>query len=128
MADLGNQLEGVSEGLERFLDSLDNTSIKLSNNAISLPGPKRFCCKPVPLSAREVVTIREILEFMKSADEIELQISGGSFSKRSTPIVAINGGFSGFFEIIIYKIYKPFHRSDLKISTKPLEDISVFFL
>ena len=33
MADLGNQLEGVSEGLERFLDSLDNTSIKLSNNA-----------------------------------------------------------------------------------------------
>ena len=33
MADLGNQLEGVGDGLDRFLDSLDNASIKLGNNA-----------------------------------------------------------------------------------------------
>ena len=33
MADLGNQLEGVGDGLDRFLDSLDNVSIKLGNNA-----------------------------------------------------------------------------------------------
>ena len=33
MADLGNQLEGVGDGLERFLDSLDNVSVKLGNNA-----------------------------------------------------------------------------------------------
>ena len=33
MADLGNQLEGVGDGLDRFLDSLDNVSVKLGNNA-----------------------------------------------------------------------------------------------
>ena len=32
MADLGNQLEGVTAGLERYLDALDNASIKLSSN------------------------------------------------------------------------------------------------
>ena len=33
MADIASQLEGASGGLERFLESLDNASIKLGNNA-----------------------------------------------------------------------------------------------
>ena len=33
MADLSNQLEGVTAGLERYLEALDNASIKLSSNA-----------------------------------------------------------------------------------------------
>ena len=33
MADLGNQLEGVGDGLDRFLESLDSASIKLGNTA-----------------------------------------------------------------------------------------------
>jgi len=33
MADFGNQLEEATEGLDRFLDSLDNASIKMGSNA-----------------------------------------------------------------------------------------------
>ena len=33
MADIANQLQGASEGLERFLDALDNSSMKLGSNA-----------------------------------------------------------------------------------------------
>ena len=33
MADLGNQLEGVGDGLDRFLEALDNSSIRLGSNA-----------------------------------------------------------------------------------------------
>ena len=33
MADIGNQLEGVGDGLDRFLDALDNASYKLGSNA-----------------------------------------------------------------------------------------------
>ena len=33
MADFGNQLEGATEGLDRFLDALDNASIKMGSNA-----------------------------------------------------------------------------------------------
>ena len=29
MADISNQLQGADEGLERFIESLDNASIKL---------------------------------------------------------------------------------------------------
>ena len=33
MADISNQLQGADEGLERFIESLDNASIKLGSNA-----------------------------------------------------------------------------------------------
>ena len=33
MADIGNQLEGVGEGLDRFLEALDDASYKLGSNA-----------------------------------------------------------------------------------------------
>ena len=33
MADFGNQLEGATEGLDRFLDALDNAAAKLGSNA-----------------------------------------------------------------------------------------------
>ena len=33
MADLGNQLEDVGDGLDRFLEALDNSSIRLGSNA-----------------------------------------------------------------------------------------------
>ena len=33
MADIGNQLEGVGDGLDRFLDALDDASYKLGSNA-----------------------------------------------------------------------------------------------
>ena len=33
MADIGNQLEGATEGLDRFIDSLDEVSIRLGSNA-----------------------------------------------------------------------------------------------
>jgi len=31
--DIGNQLAGVGDGLDRFLDALDNASYKLGSNA-----------------------------------------------------------------------------------------------
>ena len=33
MADIANQLEGAVEGLDRFLEALDNSSMKLGSNA-----------------------------------------------------------------------------------------------
>ena len=33
MADISNQLQGADEGLERFIEALDNASIKLGSNA-----------------------------------------------------------------------------------------------
>ena len=33
MADIGNQLEGVGEGLDRFLEALDDASYSLGSNA-----------------------------------------------------------------------------------------------
>ena len=33
MADIGNQLEGAAEGLDRFLDALDTASMKMGSNA-----------------------------------------------------------------------------------------------
>ena len=33
MADIANQIEGATEGLERFLEALDNSSMKLGSNA-----------------------------------------------------------------------------------------------
>ena len=33
MADFGNQLEGATEGLDRFLNALDNAAVKLGDNA-----------------------------------------------------------------------------------------------
>ena len=33
MADIANQIEGATEGLERFLEALDNSSMKLGSTA-----------------------------------------------------------------------------------------------
>ena len=33
MADIANQLQGAVEGLDRFLEALDNSSMKLGSNA-----------------------------------------------------------------------------------------------
>ena len=33
MADIGNQLEGATEGLDRFIDALDEISIRMGSTA-----------------------------------------------------------------------------------------------
>ena len=74
MADIGNQLEGVEGGLERFLDALDNASVKLgSNSALEsriareelkrLDQEKRFKMK---IEKMEKTRLKQIADSVKS--------------------------------------------------------------
>ena len=61
MADIGNQLEGVGEGLDRFLEALDDASYKLGSNAAL-----------VAAQARAAQKIKDQdLRFKKRLDKIE---------------------------------------------------------
>ena len=79
MADIGNQLEGVEGGLERFLDALDNASVKLgSNSALEsriareelkrLDQEKRFKMK---IEKMEKTRLKQIADSVKSMKQFK---------------------------------------------------------
>ena len=60
MADFGNQLDGATEGLDRFLDALDNASIKMGSNAAIEARISRDALKAAAQEKRDKLKIAKL--------------------------------------------------------------------
>ena len=92
MADISNQLEGATEGLDRFIDSLDEISIRLGSNAALEAKLARAKKKEVRIDARttkqKVLQLRNLTdtnklfkEFGKNMKDMSTQMMKGGLSK-----------------------------------------------
>ena len=63
MADIGNQLEGVGEGLDRFLEALDDASYSLGSNAALQATQARAAKKIKDQEAKQQKKIAKLEKF-----------------------------------------------------------------
>ena len=85
MADISNQLEGATEGLDRFIDSLDEISIRLGSNAALEAKLARAKKKEQRLDAKlikqKVLQVRNLTDLNKVFKEVSKNMK--DFAKQS---------------------------------------------
>ena len=109
MADIANQLEGAVEGLDRFLEALDNSSMKLGSNAAIESKLARAAAKKAD----------QELRFKKKIDKMEKEIA-----KREAQYLAQLKAAEPFRKKVFASLKQELKaKSDLIKQTKGLGDV-----
>ena len=75
MADIGNQLEGVGEGLDRFLEALDEAGYKLGSNAALAAAQARAAQKMKDQDLRFKKKLDKIEKEMRKNKELQRKLN-----------------------------------------------------